>query len=74
MNTPVLDLSVIILTFNEELHIKRCLDNVTTIAKDIFIIDSYSSDKRLKLLQNIQMSIYYKTNGKTTMPNNLIGD
>lgn len=49
MNTPVLDLSVIILTFNEELHIKRCLDNVTTIAKDIFIIDSYSSDNTVEI-------------------------
>lgn len=38
----MLDLSVIILTYNEELHIWRCLENMAPIAKDIFIIDSYS--------------------------------
>ena len=41
----MLDLSVIILTYNEEIHIRRCLENITPIAKDIFIIDSFSTDK-----------------------------
>lgn len=45
----MLDLSVIILTKNEELHIARCLDNVNPIAKEIFIIDSYSTDKTLEI-------------------------
>lgn len=37
----MLDLSVIILTKDEELHIDRCLKNVSAIAKEIFIIDSF---------------------------------
>lgn len=45
----MLDLSVIILTKDEELHIARCLDNVSEIAKEIFIIDSYSSDRTLEI-------------------------
>ena len=45
----MLDLSVIILTYNEEIHIRRCLDNVTSIAKDIFIIDSFSTDRTLDI-------------------------
>lgn len=45
----MLDLSVIILTYNEEIHIKRCLDNVSDIAKEIFIIDSFSSDRTLEI-------------------------
>ena len=45
----MLDLSVIILTYNEELHIRRCLENVLPIAKDIFIIDSYSTDSTLDI-------------------------
>ena len=45
----MLDLSVIILTYNEELHIARCLDNVSPIAKEIFIIDSYSTDRTLDI-------------------------
>lgn len=43
----MLDLSVIILTYNEEIHIRRCLENITSIAKDIFIIDSFSNDRTL---------------------------
>ena len=40
-----MDLTVIILTYNEELHIRRCLENISDIAKDIIIIDCYSTDR-----------------------------
>lgn len=40
-----LDITVIILTFNEELHIRRALENVYDIAKDIVVIDCFSTDK-----------------------------
>ena len=39
-----LDLSVIILTYNEQLHIRRCLENVCPMAKCIYVIDCHSSD------------------------------
>ena len=45
----MLDLSVIILTYNEEIHIRRCLENINSIAKDIFIIDSFSTDRTLDI-------------------------
>ena len=46
----MLDLSVIILTYNEELHIQRCIENVLPmVAKDIFIIDSFSTDRTLEI-------------------------
>ena len=45
----LLDVSVVILTYNEELHLKRCLDNVTSFAKEIFVIDSFSTDKTLEI-------------------------
>lgn len=45
----MLDLSVVILTYNEELHIARCLDNVCSVAKEVFVIDSYSTDKTLEI-------------------------
>lgn len=45
----MLDISVIILTYNEELHIRRCIENVKSIAKDIFLIDSFSTDKTLEI-------------------------
>ncbi len=54
----MLDLSVIILTFNEELHIRRCLDNVAPIAKEVFVIDSFSTDRTLDIAReypNVQI-------------------
>lgn len=45
----MLNLSVIILTYNEEVHIRRCLDNVSPIAEKVFIIDSYSTDRTLEI-------------------------
>ena len=41
----MLDLSVIILTYNEELHICRCLENVLPFAKKVFVVDCFSTDK-----------------------------
>lgn len=45
----MLDLTVIILTYNEELHIRRCLENVAPIAKRVVIVDSFSTDKTLEI-------------------------
>lgn len=45
----MLDLSVIILTFNEEIHIRRCLENISDIAKKIYIIDCFSTDKTIEI-------------------------
>jgi len=43
------DLAVVILTLNEEPHITRALDNAATIAREIFVIDSYSTDRTAEL-------------------------
>jgi len=39
-----IQLSVVIITFNEEKNIARCLDSVATIADDIVVVDSFSTD------------------------------
>jgi len=44
-----LPLSVIILTFNEELNIENCLKNVAGWANEIIVVDSFSSDKTLAI-------------------------
>lgn len=54
MTPPLLDLSVIILTYNEEIHIARCLDNVAPIASAIYIIDCYSTDRTLEIAQRYE--------------------
>ncbi|MCJ2187469.1 glycosyltransferase family 2 protein [Novosphingobium beihaiensis] len=38
------DITVIILTYNEQLHIRRAIESVRNIAQSILVIDSYSTD------------------------------
>lgn len=45
------DISVIILTLNEENHIKRCIENVQTFTRQIFVVDSFSTDKTIEIAQ-----------------------
>ncbi|WP_418992006.1 glycosyltransferase family 2 protein [Alistipes sp.] len=40
----MLDITVVILTYNEQLHISRCLENIQLLAKKIYVIDCYSTD------------------------------
>jgi glycosyltransferase involved in cell wall biosynthesis len=54
----MLDLSVIILTYNEEIHIRRCIENVKSVAKEIFIVDSFSTDKTIEIAKNLNAQIY----------------
>jgi glycosyltransferase involved in cell wall biosynthesis len=37
-------LAVVILTYNEEKHLARCIDSVAQIAKHVMVVDSYSTD------------------------------
>lgn len=41
----MIPLSVVIITFNEEKNIGRCLDSVKEVADDIVVVDSFSTDK-----------------------------
>ncbi|MDO4558468.1 MAG: glycosyltransferase family 2 protein [Planctomycetia bacterium] len=52
------DISVIILTYNEELHIRRCIENARRVAKDIFVIDCFSTDRTVEIAKeydNVQV-------------------
>ncbi|MGQ9848369.1 MAG: glycosyltransferase family 2 protein, partial [Bacteroidales bacterium] len=51
------DISVIILTFNEEIHIKRCIENVKSISKDIFVVDCFSTDKTIEIAKSLGAKI-----------------
>lgn len=43
------DISAIVLTFNEELHIRRCLENVFRVAQEVFVIDCFSKDRTVEI-------------------------
>ena len=51
------NISIIILTFNEEIHIERCLKNISQVSNNIFIIDSFSTDKTIEIAQNFKVNI-----------------
>ena len=42
INKP--SLTAIVLTYNEEIHLERCLDSIKDICENIIIIDSFSTD------------------------------
>ncbi len=41
----MIQLSVVIITFNEERNIGRCLESIKGIADDVVVVDSFSKDK-----------------------------
>ena len=45
-------LSVVIITFNEERNIARCIDSVKGIADDIVVVDSFSKDKTKEIAES----------------------
>ena len=56
INRP--SISFIILTFNEERHIRRCIGSVMDIAADVFIVDSYSIDRTCELANSLGAKVY----------------
>jgi glycosyltransferase involved in cell wall biosynthesis len=44
-------LSVVIITYNEEHNIGRCIDSVKSLADEIIVLDSYSTDKTVQVAQ-----------------------
>lgn len=51
------DLSVFILTYNEEANIERCLESLTDFTDDIFIVDSFSTDRTLEICEKFGCKI-----------------
>ena len=44
-----LDITTIILTYNEELHIRRCLENVCPFSEKVYVVDSFSTDRTCEI-------------------------
>jgi glycosyltransferase involved in cell wall biosynthesis len=52
------DISVIILTYNEEKHIKRCIESLLPVVEEVFIVDSYSTDKTVEIAESLGAKVY----------------
>ena len=52
-----MNIAAIILTFNEEIHIGRCIDSLLNFTNQILIVDSYSTDQTLDIARNKGVNI-----------------
>jgi glycosyltransferase involved in cell wall biosynthesis len=53
----MIDLTVIILTHNEEKHIARAIGSVGQIAKKIFVVDSFSTDGTVSIAKQLGATV-----------------
>jgi glycosyltransferase involved in cell wall biosynthesis len=52
------NISTIILTYNEEKHIERCINNAKQISSEIYIVDSFSNDRTVEIATRLGAKIY----------------
>lgn len=54
----IADLTVIILTFNEEKHIERCLRSALQVARRVFVVDSFSTDRTVEIAESLGAQVW----------------
>lgn len=57
----MLDISVIILTYNEQIHIQRCLENVNQFATKVFVVDCFSTDRTVEIAESLGATVVQHT-------------
>ncbi|MET0638218.1 MAG: glycosyltransferase family 2 protein [Chitinophagaceae bacterium] len=50
--------SVVVITFNEERHIARCLESVKKVADEIVVLDSFSTDRTVDIARSFGATVY----------------
>ncbi len=53
------NISAIVLTYNEEIHIKRCIENLKLITDKIFVIDSFSTDSTTNIAKGLGAEVLF---------------
>ncbi len=51
-------LSVVIITFNEENNIGRCIESVRKVADEIIVLDSFSTDQTVAIAQSFGATVF----------------
>lgn len=54
----MLNIATIILTYNEEKHIERCIKNAQRFSKEIFLVDSFSTDRTKEIAESLGAVVY----------------
>jgi glycosyltransferase involved in cell wall biosynthesis len=69
----VIKLSVVIITFNEERNLERCLLSVTDVADEIVVLDSFSTDKTAQICEKHGVKFFqHKFDGHIQQKNRAI--
>jgi len=50
-------ITAIILTYNEELHIARCINSLIGIVDDIYVVDSFSKDRTIEIAKELGVKV-----------------
>ena len=50
--TPPATVSVVVMTFNEEKHLLRCLNSLRPFTESVFVVDSFSTDRTVAIARN----------------------
>ncbi|WP_180042656.1 glycosyltransferase family 2 protein [Acinetobacter sp. YH16039] len=52
------NITAIILTYNEQLHLERCFQSLRKINAHIIVVDSYSTDSTLEICRKYNVAVY----------------
>lgn len=52
------DISTFIITYNEERHIRRAIENAQKYAREVYVLDSYSSDRTCEIAESMGAHVY----------------
>jgi glycosyltransferase involved in cell wall biosynthesis len=70
----VIQLSAVIITYNEERNIARCLDSIKEIVDEIVIVDSFSTDKTVEICNSCGAKVHQqKFEGHIQQKNYAVG-
>lgn len=50
-------ITAIVLTYNEEIHLARCLESIRNLTDRIYVVDSFSTDKTLDIARQFNVNL-----------------
>jgi glycosyltransferase involved in cell wall biosynthesis len=53
-------IAVVILTFNESLHLARCLENLRQVTDELYVIDAFSTDDTVAIAEAYGAKVYQR--------------
>jgi len=54
----MIDVSFIVLTYNEEIHLERCLRSIRGVSDQVFLVDSHSTDQTCEIARSMEAQVF----------------